>query len=238
MWKRLEKERRRTQSIIDVKVVAESPVKSDLVEIDSPSQKKRALAMLRRSFYSAGPVSRSRSLTNSLELADRIAGRKSHYAQKTKRESLFDLKSPDRNSSFLFSQLMGSPDSARKSPGKKFSLCQQLQSPSQNTRSKTPSKLLSSQKFPFQEKSPKRSIKKLSFTPVKNSENQGVVIPDSPCLNTRSHTPQKNLSRNTHSGSPAINLFSPSQSTRSKVACTPTRHSVKAKLFMKSRTKT
>jgi len=28
MWKRLEKERRRTHSVIDIKVVAESPVKS------------------------------------------------------------------------------------------------------------------------------------------------------------------------------------------------------------------
>ncbi|CAC5396891.1 unnamed protein product [Mytilus coruscus] len=233
MWKRLEKERRRTQSVIDVKVVAESPVKLDVVEKLSPSQKKQAV---RRSFYSAGPVNRSRSLTNSLELADRIAGRTSNFVKKAKRQSLFNLKSPDRNSSFLLSQLMSSPSSVRKTPGKKLSLSKALQSPCQNTRSKTPSKALSSQKSLFKEKSPKRSIKKLSFTPVKMS-SQEVLIPDSPCLNTRSHTPNKGQRvTGTPSRSLTTNnlLMSPSQNTRSKIASTPTRHSVKAKLFMKS----
>ena len=130
---------------------------------------------------------------------------------------------------------MGSPQSIRKTPGKKISQCRQ--SPSQNTPSKTQSKGLSSQKSLFKEKSPKRSIKKLSFTPVKNSSSQDTVIPDSPCLNTRSHTPSKILILNTPSKSPSVNtslLLSPSQSTRSKVTATPTRHSVKAKLFFKS----
>ncbi|CAG2246077.1 unnamed protein product [Mytilus edulis] len=81
MWKRLEKERRRTQSVIDIKVVAESPVKLDVVEKQSPSEKNKPP---RRSFYSAGPVNRSRSLTNSLELADRIAGRTSNFVKKQK----------------------------------------------------------------------------------------------------------------------------------------------------------
>ena len=130
---------------------------------------------------------------------------------------------------------MGSPESIRKTPGKKITQCRQ--SPSQNTRSKTPSKGLSSHKSLFKEKSPKRSIKKLSFTPVKNSSSQDTIIPDSPCLNTRSHTPSKILILNTPSKSPSVNtslLLSPSQSTRSKVTATPTRHSVKAKLFFKS----
>jgi hypothetical protein len=65
---------------------------------------------------------------------------------------------------------MGSPESIQKTPGKKISQCRQ--SPSQNTPSKTQSKGLSSQKSLFKEKSPKRSIKKLSFTPVKNSSSQ------------------------------------------------------------------
>lgn len=130
---------------------------------------------------------------------------------------------------------MGSPESIRKTPGKKISQCRQ--SPSQNTPSKTQSKGLSSQKSLFKEKSPKRSIKKLSFTPVKNSSSQDTIIPDSPCLNTRSHTPSKIIILNTPSKSPSVNtslLLSPSQSTRSKVTATPTRHSVKAKLFFKS----
>lgn len=206
---------------------------SDVVEKQSPSEKKQAT---RRSFYSAGPVNRSRSLTNSLELADRIAGRTSNFVKKAKRQSLFNLKSPDRNSSFLLSQLMSSPGSVRKTPGKKLSLSKALQSPCQNTRSKTPSKALSSQKSLFKEKSPKRSIKKLSFTPVKMS-SQEVLIPDSPCLNTRSHTPSKGQRvTGTPSRSLTTNtlLMSPSQNTRSKITSTPTRHSVKAKLFMKS----
>lgn len=203
------------------------------MEKQGPSEKKQAT---RRSFYSAGPVNRSRSLTNSLELADRIAGRTSNFVKKAKRQSLFNLKSPDRNSSFLLSQLMSSPGSVRKTPGKKLSLSKALQSPCQNTRSKTPSKALSSQKSLFKEKSPKRSIKKLSFTPVKMS-SQEVLIPDSPCLNTRSHTPIKGQRvTGTPSRSLTTNtlLMSPSQNTRSKITSTPTRHSVKAKLFMKS----
>lgn len=186
---------------------------------------------VRRSFYSAGPISRSRSLTNSLELADRIAGRNTSYAKKNKRQSLFDLKSPDRNSSFLLSQLMGSPGSTKKTPGKKLTLSQALQSPSQNTRSKTPSKTMSSQKALFKDKSPKRSIKKLSFTPVKTETN--VSVPDSPCMNTRSHTPSKiNCTPPKSPSTSSHFLQSPSQNTRSKF--TPTRHSVKAKLFVVS----
>lgn len=204
---------------------------TDGLDKNSPPQKKRALNTVRRSFYSAGPINRTRSLTNSLELADRIAGRNTSFTKKSKRQSLFDLKSPDRNSSFLLSQLMGSPGSTKKTPGKKMSLTQALQSPSQNTRSKTPSKVMSSQKALFKDKSPRRSIKKLSFTPVKTEA--GILIPDSPCMNTRSHTPGKIDSTPSKSSIISNHLLqSPSQNTRSKF--TPTRHSVKAKLFVVS----
>lgn len=136
---------------------------TDRPSLLSPSQNKRALHKVRRSFYSssAGPLVRSRSLTQAnVDLGDRIAGRtrdnsgtlNSILKKPPCQSALF--KSPDRNSSFLLSQLMGSPTPHKrgsKTPGKGTPKKVTAESPSMNTRSRSPSVSKGFPKALFQE---------------------------------------------------------------------------------------
>lgn len=143
-------------------------------ELASPLQKKRAMALLRRSFYSAGPVNRSRNLTKSLQIADRIAGRvtTSRLSLSQTLDNSAQFMSPEKDSSFMFSQLMGSPTPTKGTPKKsdRTPLKSPINSPSSNTRSK---------------------FLRLSKTP-----NRGSLIPDSPSCHKRlrsgmDNTPKK-----------------------------------------------
>lgn len=236
MWKRQEAERRRSQSNTSVKVVEESPLKSDRPSLLSPSQNKRALHKVRRSFYSssAGPLVRSRSLTQAnADLGDRIAGRTrdntgtlNSILKKPQCQSAL-FKSPDRNSSFLLSQLMGSPTPHKrgsKTPGKGTPQKVIAESPSMNTRSRSPSVSKGFPKALFQE-SP--SCRKSHSKIVRHSPKQKEYVgKDEEKAVSFSNTPRKS--------SGVLVAESPSQNTRSKSLVTPTRKSVRAILFGKS----
>ncbi|XP_062594870.1 treslin-like [Saccostrea cucullata] len=234
MWKRLEAERRRSLSNTAVKVVKESPLKSERPSILSPSQNKRALHKVRRSFYSAsaGPLIRSRSMTQAnIELGDRIAGRSQHSSgtlnsilkKPPSQSALF--KSPDKNSSFLLSQLMGSPTPQKKTsktPGKGTPKKVIAESPSMFTRSRSPCVSKGFPKALFQESPNCR-------------RSQPKVVRHSPRLE-KSEEKDKNIKfTNTPRKSPDMLVAeSPSNNTRSKTMMTPTRKSVRALLFGKS----
>lgn len=202
----------------------------------SPSQNKRALHKVRRSFYSAsaGPLIRSRSMTQTnTDLVENIADRTSHNSGKLNsilrkppsQSSIF--KSPDRNSSFLLSQLMGSPTPQKpgsKTPGKETPRKAIAGSPSKNTRSKSPFVSKGFPKALFQE-SPNcrnnrskivRHSPKLPFSGGKDDERSVKFT----------KTPRKSPCE--------LVIQSPSQNTRSKSLVTPTRKSVRAILFGKS----
>lgn len=209
---------------------------TDRPSLLSPSQNKRALHKVRRSFYSssAGPLVRSRSLTQAnVDLGDRIAGRtrdnsgtlNSILKKPPCQSALF--KSPDRNSSFLLSQLMGSPTPHKrgsKTPGKGTPQKVIAESPSMNTRSRSPSVSKGFPKALFQE-SP--SCRKSHSKIVRHSPQQKEsVVKDEEKTVSFSNTPRKS--------SAVLVAESPSQNTRSKSLVTPTRKSVRAILFGKS----
>ncbi|XP_061173401.1 treslin-like [Saccostrea echinata] len=236
MWKRQEAERRRSLSNTAVKVVEESPLKSERPSLLSPSQNKRALHKVRRSFYSAsaGPLIRSRSMTQAnVELGDRIAGRIQHSSGKLNsilkkppsQSALF--KSPDKNSSFLLSQLMGSPTPQKKTsktPGKGTPNKVIAESPSMFTRSRSPCISKGFPKALFQESPNCR-------------KSQPKVVRHSPSLEqSEGKEDEKNVKfTNTPRKSPDFLVAeSPSNNTRSKTLMTPTRKSVRALLFGKS----
>ena len=168
-----------------------------------------------------------------MELGDRIAGRtrdnsgnlNSILKKPPCQSALF--KSPDRNSSFLLSQLIGSPTPQKKglkTPGKGTPGKAVRESPSMNTRSRSPCVSKGFPKALFQE-SPsctKSQSKIVRHSPklkksVSKGEEKSVLF---------SNTPRK---------SPGVLVAeSPSQNTRSKSLATPTRKSVRAILFGKS----
>ncbi|XP_033750089.1 uncharacterized protein LOC117334521 [Pecten maximus] len=236
VFSRIEKERHRSRSVTSVQVVEESPVKACFQQRDSPSQRKRAMAMLRRSFYSAGPTKRSRNLVKYFQLTDRIAGRPP-VNRLSLGASLHDLsnefKSPDKNSSLIFSQLIGSPTPPKSTPNKMVITPAKhlLESPSMHTRFKSPACL---------EGTPKKHI-------------VGKSLLESPCMNTRSKSPGFSLGLPKvlfGDGGPAVrdqigsslsetpvkefNMVaeSPSQNTRSKSIVTPNKRSSRAKMFL------
>ncbi|KAJ8304455.1 hypothetical protein KUTeg_018038 [Tegillarca granosa] len=252
-WKRLEKERRRTLSSCTVNFVEESPVKPDITKRDSPSQNKRALALVRRSFYSAGPMNRSRNLTKSFQLADRIAGRQRNTSGNKSLSSLSQsllsqFKSPDKNSSFLLSQLMGSPTPPKNTPRKNqgtplkvaespsvsmpespgFSLLRLRDSPALNTRRNKMGNLFDgngdrecSGKGTKTPRKPELSVSKnLFLSPEQTSRSE---------LSPNRNSVHKKIDNSTPSKTKSVskNLFlSPSQNTRSKVMSTPTKSSL------------
>ena len=149
---------------------------------DTPTKAKRAKALLRRSFYSAGPVKRTRNLTQYFQLADKIAGRQRHTSGNNKQPKLpkliraedpSELKSPAKNSSFLLSQLMSSPSPAKRTPRKDiFSPSSGRQTP--RSVKQTPRRL------PLLSPSPtKKTPRKLNATPSKS-------VTESPSCHTRS----------------------------------------------------
>ncbi|KAK3098359.1 hypothetical protein FSP39_018754 [Pinctada imbricata] len=240
VWKQQEKERRRSHTVTDVKVVTESPIKSDIIK-DSPSQHKKALHLVRRSFYSAGPIRRTRSLAHSLQIADKISGRKRQLSGRlssillhnSPAVSKVELKSPDKNSSFLLSQLMGSPTTpnSRKTPKKARGTTPAKlvgESPSMHTRSKSPAAFsVGKPKALFQD-SPMKQFKEpeeKSHRAVGGSAKKSQVFGFPSISSPQTVTPRKTL---------VPDLQSPSQNTRSKVSSTPTRQSVRAALFCKS----
>ncbi|KAL4228259.1 hypothetical protein ACF0H5_013692 [Mactra antiquata] len=226
-------------------VVAESPEKTCDTSIkESPTKGKRTKALLRRSFYSAGPVKRTKNLTQYFQLADRIAGRKrqaSGSADSNKPVKLLKLepssqfKSPDKNSSFLLSQLVASPSPAKTTPRKRNMTPRKLlDSPSQSTRSKlgmSPSTLVFG--------SPCRGQKVLSpsqhmvNSPVTRQQSSRILVADSDVKDGPKSpvvTPEK-----VHgTGVLSFGLDSPNQSIPKKISQTPTRKSVRAVLFAKS----
>ncbi|XP_067666832.1 treslin-like [Haliotis asinina] len=212
VWNRLDNKRKRTHTEEEVEVVMESPMKQceDNFKKVSPSRNKHAVNMMRRSFYSAGPRNRSRNLTKYFQFADKIAGRQ-------QRASLGDVskcgseprpqtsfKSPSR-SSFLMSQLMGSPSPRHKTPSKPHTATTPKhmvqESPFRGKRSKTPKKfskvlLFDSPKRPSvpvreQESSDiLTSPSKHHRTPKKQGQ-VNVLCAASPYQNTRSQTPSR-----------------------------------------------
>ncbi|XP_069136972.1 treslin-like [Argopecten irradians] len=236
VFSRIEKERHRSRSVTSVQVVEESPVKASFQQRDSPSQRKRAMAMLRRSFYSAGPTKRSRNLVKYFQLTDRLEGRPP-VNRLSLGASLHDLsaefKSPDKNSSLIFSQLMGSPTPPKSTPNKMVVTPAKhlVESPSMHTRSKSPARL--------------------DGTPKKHVISKSLL--ESPCMNTRSKSPGFGLGRPKvlfGEGGPVVHepsggslsqtpvketslvAESPSQNTRSKSTGTPNKRSSRAKMFL------
>ena len=184
-------------------------------------------------------------MAQSMELADKISGKKRHLSGRLSSILLHNspsvavktFKSPDKNSSFLLSQLMSSPttpSSSRKTPRKSSSTTPAksiTESPSMNTRSKSPAVALgfARPKALFQESplkhgpdSAKKSQRQIGSGKKSQSFGFSSAVPSSPVV---VDTPKKVIS-------PVIQ--SPSQNTRSKVTCTPTRQSVRAALFVKS----
>lgn len=227
---------------------------TDLAKRDSPSQNKRALALVRRSFYSTGPMNRSRNLTKSFQLADRIAGRQRHISGNKSLGSLSQsllsqFKSPDKNSSFLLSQLIGSPTPPKSTPRKNhctplkvaesptvsmpespgFSLLRSKESLALNTRSKMENLLDGNKDKEYSGKGT-RTPRKLELSVSKNL----FLSPDQSSRSKLSSTPKRNsihqkIDNRTPSKTQSVskNLFlSPSQNTRSKVMSTPTRSSL------------
>ena len=158
---------------------------------DTPTKAKRAKALLRRSFYSAGPVKRTRNLTKYFQLADKIAGRQRHTSGNNAQQKLpklisfenpSDIKSPGKTSSFLLSQLMSSPSPRKRTPRKA------IMSPSSGRR--TPRRLGLHNPSPAKHtilaspSSARKTPRKLNATPSKS-------VMESPSLHTRSKSDAK-----------------------------------------------
>ncbi|WAR00363.1 TICRR-like protein [Mya arenaria] len=245
-------------------VVEESPEKACETTLrDTPTKKKRAKALLRRSFYSAGPVKRTKNLSQYFQLADKIAGRQ---RQKSGPQSLatnklskllsFDssveFKSPDKNSSFLLSQLVASPSPAKATPRKVLTATPSkllLESPARNTRSRGASPVVNLFKSPStrtRHSSPegrselsnpewKQRIANSATNHLRSPRRQSprVLVPDSD-TKAVSKSPQSTPVKSPACGVIMFGLDSPSQNTRQKSSQTPTRHSVRAALFSRS----
>ncbi|KAK3608162.1 hypothetical protein CHS0354_034121 [Potamilus streckersoni] len=207
----------------DTQVVEESPEKSvsKRKHSNTPTQFKRARALLRRAFYSEGIMKRTRNLTKYFQLADRIAGRQRHSPGGKNSKILLSLNnlsevSPaGKSSSFLFSQLASSPTPQKTTPGK----CMVTPCKASPGESRTRTKLLVQ---------PKQL-----FSPLSRRMSPRFLVPDS---GTKSHqlaSPQKTPVKSPICGSISMGLDSPSQNTRSKLT-TPTRKSVRAALFAQS----
>ena len=153
---------------------------------DTPTKAKRAKALLRRSFYSAGPVKRTRNLTKYFQLADKIAGRQRHTSGNNSQHKLPKLisfedpskvQSPGKNSSFLLSQLMSSPSPRKRTPRKA------VMSPSSGRR--TPRRLGLHYPSPAKQEilaspsSARKTPRKILATPNKS-------VTESPSMHTRS----------------------------------------------------
>lgn len=209
---------------------------------NTPTKGKRAKALLRRSFYSAGPTKRTKNLSQYFQLANRIAGRQPQPAADPKKQAKLisfetpdHFKSPDKNSSFLLSQLGASPSPAKVTPRKLTKTPNKvLDSPCHNTRSKvcqSPSvDILSHPGNGLCQASPVTYLKQRSCTKQKSPRILAAesAVKKGPVIFQT--TPEK---------SPALavvtcGLDSPSQNTRQRLAQTPTRRSVRAALFAKS----
>ena len=156
---------------------------------DSPTKALRAKALLRRSFYSAGPVKRTRNLTKYFQLADKIAGRERHTSGNNTQPKLPKLisfeapsseQSPRKNSSFLLSQLMSSPSPAKRTPRKGFLSPSPTKRLTKGLSSSKPSPAKHSQRqLVLDSPSTKKTPRKLTGTPSK-------TVADSPSTRTRS----------------------------------------------------
>ncbi|KAH3832571.1 treslin-like [Dreissena polymorpha] len=241
-------------------VIEESPVKACEPALkDTPTKGKRAKALLRRSFYSAGPVKRTKNLSQYFQLADKIAGRQrqpSGHSTEANKESTrpakllsFDtsahFKSPDKNSSFLLSQLAVSPSPAKATPRKVASHTPSklvLESPSHNTRSR---RAMSPAVNLFQSPSTRsRVVSPSNRSKVASPAVRQLMSPVSHrsphVLVAESETKESPKSlQSTPVKSPICGIVisgldSPSHNTRLSVSKTPTRNSVRAALFSKS----
>ncbi|KAL5004697.1 hypothetical protein ScPMuIL_018153 [Solemya velum] len=228
--KQQERERRRTlASFPDVgcDVVEESPIKQDhdLLARKSPTQSKRALAVVRRMFYSVGPGTRSRNLTKYFKFADRIAGRNRSLPSEEHdklNQSYVDtpsqFESPNKFD-FLKSQLLGTPSPGKRTPKKSPGTPKCIpDSPSLNTRSKSPGRMLSSTRVPF-----KHRLFSSDNVHGNINTNESVF-----------KTPQKSPVRPKENKTQSLVMDSPCHNTRSRGAFTPTRESVCTALFLKS----
>ena len=218
---------------------------------DTPTKGKRAKALMRRSFYSAGPIKRTRNLTQYFQLADRIAGRQRHPSNQAQTklpkllslESENQLKSPDKNSSFLLSQFAFSPSPRKFTPKKLNKTPSKLvtESPSQNTRSRHRSGC-----FKFSDQlgvleSPKHELKpmpgspsvRLLQSPISRRQSPCILVEDS-AMKNKDESSNKTPEKSSICGSISNGLDSPCHSTQLKVSATPTRRSVRAALFSKS----
>lgn len=210
---------------------------------ESPTKGKRTKALLRRSFYSAGPVKRTKNLTQYFQLADRIAGRKRQAsgsddnkpAKLLKLEPSSQFKSPDKNSSFLLSQLVASPSPAKTTPRKRNMTPQKLLgSPSQYTRSKlgmSPS--IDLYRSPSRRQKIASPAPHVMESPITRRHSPRILVADSD-VKDGPKSPVATPEKSPVCGVVPFGLDSPSQNTRQKISQTPTRRSVRAALFAKS----
>ena len=230
---------------------------------DTPTKGKRAKALLRRSFYSAGPVKRTKNMTQYFQLADRIAGRQRQKSgpqteapNKPSRllsfNSSVDFKSPDKNSSFLLSQLVSSPSPAKATPRKLLTATPSklLESPSCNTRSRLASPMVNlfqspsrraravSPRVKHTDTSPElrnTAVARVLQSPARRKQSPRVFVAES---DTKKETcsPQSTPVKSPACGIVTFGLDSPSHNTRlsQRTGQTPTRRSVRAALFSKS----
>ncbi|ESO87537.1 hypothetical protein LOTGIDRAFT_235026 [Lottia gigantea] len=225
VWRQQERKRRRTNSKDDINVVEESPIKAcedqgeSVTEVKaSPGRFRKKATVTRRSFYSASSTrTRPRNLSAYYNLGDRIAGRNRGLSQTEDKLSLSlnqlaktspckKFMSPTRRSrDLLMSQLM-SP-----SPNKNIT-SRLAQSPSQRTRSKTPSRIL------FE--SPRRRV----HSP---SKLLGVSIPESPHGKTPKKQTYHPLRSTTTPKSKSLVCETPEKTTPTKVFNTPLKHTPK-----------
>lgn len=210
---------------------------------DSPTKGKRAKALLRRAFYSAGPSRRTKNLTQYFQLADRIAGRQRQPSGSNSNKPVkllsFDaavqFKSPDKNTSFLLSQLVASPSPAKFTPKKNTNTPNKLVcSPSHNTRSKLgTSPVVDLFKSPRSRCRVASSAAHLLQSPISRRNSPQVLAAEYGVklgpVSTET-TPEKSP----FCGIVTLGLDSPSQNTRQRTSQTPTRKSVRAALFAKS----
>lgn len=191
-------------------------------------------------------MKRSKNMTQYFQLADRIAGRQRQLSgqdTQTKKPTKllsFDssqLMSPDKNSSFLLSQLVSSPSPAKATPKKLLTHTPSklLESPSQNTRSKqgvSPAvNLFKSPTSRYRLNSPR--CQQLQ-TSVSRRQSPQVLAPASDTKGEQGSPETTPSKKDTVCGLISAGLDSPSQNTRLRTSQTPTRKSVRAALFAKS----
>ncbi|XP_041369204.1 treslin-like [Gigantopelta aegis] len=213
IWRKQDVERRRANSLEDVQVVSESPLKTSQGNMNkySPARSKHAVNMLRRSFYSAQPRNRSRNLTKFLELAHKIGG--SHSLSLGNRLSTgnsSDKKTSPNQSTFLFSQLLGSPSPRGKTLFENNQAQSVEDSPFKNTRSKTPTKTITrmlSFDSPQNKMTNQQNSDSVDKTPKIPSSGQGLLAssalrssPHNMVLNQLEITPTKVISKAFSSG--------------------------------------